>query len=206
MRRIVLVRHGWLHWDFVTPIAGRDFAAWLHGEDHAPIDPSRGPPPELQHLVESAERIAASTLRRSTESAQLLAPTKPALVDAAFREAELPTVFHSPLRLPPSAWAGVARSRWFLGWSPGVESFKTARDRAGHAAEILVAQANSRGPVVLVGHGLMNIFIAARLRRAGWHGPVVPGQHHWGFSIFELDTSASEARTLGKGGFNHGQE
>jgi hypothetical protein len=31
----------------------------------------------------------------------------------------------------------------------------------------------------------MNILIAAQLRRAGWSGPLLPPQRHWGFAVYE---------------------
>ncbi|HEV8510171.1 MAG TPA: histidine phosphatase family protein [Gemmatimonadales bacterium] len=185
MLRIILARHGRIVWDFATAIPGRAFAAWLEGENHAPIDPSHRPPAELQHLVRAADGVVASPLRRSLESASLLAPTAPPLIDACFREAELPSAVGSGLRLRADIWAGLARTAWFCGWSPGVESFKAARGRAARAAGILAAQAGARGPIALVGHGLMNILIAAQLRRAGWSGPLLPPQRHWGFAVYE---------------------
>lgn len=183
--RIVLARHGRLIWDFATPIRGRAFGEWLRGENSAPTDPSHRPSAELQDLVRTADGIVASPLRRSLDSASLLAPAAEPLIDACFREAELPFAIAIGLRLPAIMWAGLARIAWFCGWSPGVESFGAARGRAAEAARTLAAQAEVRGAVVLVGHGLMNILIAARLRGAGWRGPVLPGQRHWGFAVYD---------------------
>lgn len=183
--RIVLARHGRLIWDFATPIPGRAFGAWLQGENDAPIDPSHRPSAELQHLVRTADGVVASPLRRSRESASLLAPTGLPLIDECFREAELPFAISWGLRVPPGIWAGLARVAWCCGWSPEVESFAAARGRAARAAGILAAHAGARGTVVLVGHGLMNILIAAKLRAAGWSGPVLPGQRHWGFAVYD---------------------
>lgn len=179
------MRHGRLTWDFETPIPGRAFGEWLHGENHAPIDPSHRPSAKLQELVRAADAVVASPLRRSLESAALLAPTASPLVDGCFREAELPCAFRSGLRLSPNSWALLARVAWFCGWSAGVETFGGARGRARRAAEMLAAHAAARGPVVLVGHGLFNVFIAARLRAAGWKGPVLPPRSHWGFAVYE---------------------
>jgi broad specificity phosphatase PhoE len=183
--RIILARHGRLRWDSRTRIQGRAFGEWLRGENDAPIDATHQPSRELQRLVSTADRIVASPLRRSLESARLLAPAIAPLVDACFREAELPSAIHSRLRLRPDTWAWLARVAWFLGWSAGVESFAAARGRAARAAETLVAQATARGTVVLVGHGLMNVLIAAQLRHAGWHGPLWPSRRHWAFSAYE---------------------
>lgn len=177
MSTIVLARHGRPAWDFETAIPGRAFAEWRRGEDDAPLDPSSRPGKELEQHVRGAHCVAASPLRRSRESALLLAPSAQPLVDACFREGELPSAFRSALRLGPEVWAWLARSAWFCGWSGGVESFREARARAAQAAALLTAEAR-RGLVVLVGHGLMNILIARQLRRTGWRGPRFPSSQH----------------------------
>ena len=183
--KIILVRHGMPAWDFRTPISGREFAAWRQGEDAAPIDPSHRPSAALEGLVRDASCVAASTLRRSLESARLLAPATAPLIDATFREAELPSRIRLGLRLPPELWGLFARSAWFCGWSAGVESFRAARARAVRAATLLATCAAEHGTVALVGHGLMNVFIARRLRAAGWSGPRLTPQRHWGYASYE---------------------
>jgi len=189
VKTIVLVRHGRIVWRFRTLIPGYGLDAWRRGEDAAPLDTSYRPGAELERLVPTAASIHASSLRRSIESAHLLAPAVEPLIDARFREAELPAAIRSGVRLPAKVWAGVARARWFAGWGgpegDGVESFRDARARAASAAAILEQHAESRGTVVLVGHGLMNILIAGHLRAAGWRGPRLPSQRHWGFDIYD---------------------
>jgi broad specificity phosphatase PhoE len=192
LRQIILARHGRPAWDFRTAIPGRAFAEWRRGEDDAPIDTSHRPGAELEQQVRRAQCIAASPLRRSRESAHLLAPSTEPLIDACFREAELPSAIRSSLRLRPEVWAWLARSAWFCGWSAGVESFRAARQRAERAAAILVGQAEERGAVVLVGHGLMNVLIAKQLRAAGWRGPRLPPSQHWAFGIYSFPNSRQE--------------
>jgi broad specificity phosphatase PhoE len=160
-------------------------AEWLRGEAEAPLAGSPRPSPELEQLSRAASCLAASPLRRSRDSAQLLAPAAVPLIDPCFREAELPSGFRSGLRLPPLMWAGIARSAWFCGWSDGVESFKAARDRAGSAASLLTRHAEDFGAVVLVGHGLMNILIARHLHASRWRGPRLPSPAHWSFGVYE---------------------
>jgi len=184
--KIILARHGRPAWDFRTPIPGHAFAEWRRGEDDAPLDPSHRPSAELEQLIRQAKCLAASPLRRSRDSAQLLAPSTVPLIDACFREAELPCAIRSSLRLRPDVWGWLARSAWFCGWSAGVESFRTARERAAKAATILIARADASGAVLLVGHGLMNVLIARHLRTAGWRGPRFPSSQHWAFGVYYL--------------------
>ena len=183
--KIVLARHGRPAWDFRTPIAGHELGAWRRGEDEAPLDLSSRPGPALADLIRTTACLVASPLRRSRDSARLLAPGVVPIVDARFREAELPSAIRSSLRLRPGMWSWLARFAWFCGWSPGVETYREARARAASAAETLAAHARGRGEVVLVGHGLMNVFIAAALRRTGWRGPRLPSSQHWEFGVYE---------------------
>ena len=183
--RIVLARHGRPAWDFRTPVGGHEFGDWRRGEDNAPLESSSAPPAALVELIHQAKCVFTSPLRRSRESAALLAPGAATVVDADFREAELPCEFHAGARLPPEVWGLFARSAWLCGWAAGVETFSAARARAAKAAAVLGARAARDGLVVLVGHGFMNILIARQLRAAGWRGPRLPSQKHWGFAIYE---------------------
>jgi len=183
--QIILARHGRPAWDFRTPIPGHALAEWLRGEADAPLDASPRPGAELERLSRTAQCLVTSPLRRSRDSARLLAPAMVLLIDPCFREAELPSAFRSSLLLRPEMWTWLARSAWFCGWSAGVESVKGARERAANAAAVLTGQAEACGTVVLVGHGLMNILIARRLRAAGWRGPRFPSPRHWTFGVYE---------------------
>lgn len=185
MIRIVLARHGRPAWDFRTPIPGHALGEWLRGEAGAPLDASSRPGAELERLSREAKCLVASPLRRSRDSARLLAPTTAPLIDPCFREAELASTIRSGLRLGPEMWALLARAAWFCGWSAGVESFAAARERASKAASVLTGHAEEGGVVVLVGHGLMNFLIARRLRAAGWRGPRFPSPQHWSFGVYE---------------------
>lgn len=183
--KIVLARHGRPDWDFKTPIPGHGLGAWLRGENAAPLDPSSLPTAELQQLAREASRVIATPLRRSAESAPLLAPPVAPIVDAHFQEPDLPSALRTSVRLSPDIWAFLARTAWFLGWSPDVETFRAMRARASAAATILVAHAEAEGMVLVVGHGLINFFIARQLCRRGWRGPRFTLQRHWSFSVYE---------------------
>src|SRR5712691_620948 len=86
MMQIVLARHGKPAWDFRTPIPGHAFGDWRRGEDAAPLDTSQRPGAELEQLIRTASCLIASPLRRSLDSAHLLAPRAAPLIDARFRE------------------------------------------------------------------------------------------------------------------------
>ena len=182
--RIILARHGTPAVDFKTPIPGHGLAQWLECERDAALASSQHPSAEVRRLATTAGCLTVSPLRRSVESARLIAPSSMALVDEHFREAALPSAITSRLRLRPGLWAALARTAWFCGWSAGVESFKAARERAAEAAQILIAHAEAHGSVALIGHGLMNILIAGRLRALRWKGPLFPRPRHWAFGVY----------------------
>jgi broad specificity phosphatase PhoE len=181
---IVLARHGKPAWDETTPIPGYALADWARGRDAAPIDPGDPPPAELVGIARSSRVLASSPLRRSLESAQAVAPGGAPRVDPLFREVALPAGIRAGLRLRPTLWSSLARLTWYLGWSPDIESYTAARERAALAAAALAGLAAAEETVLLVGHGIMNGMIGRRLRRAGWNGPWVRSRHHWAFMVY----------------------
>jgi broad specificity phosphatase PhoE len=181
---IVLARHGKPDWDEKTPIPGRALAEWVRGRDAAPIDRSSRPPAELVRIAQSSRVLAASPLRRSIESAELVAPGLAPQVNSLFQEVFLPTAIPLGLRLRPTAWSSLARLAWYCGWSPGVETFAAARHRASRAAAVLAELASARESVLLVGHGIQNGLIGRRLRRAGWSGPRFRTRRFWAFAVY----------------------
>ena len=185
MSRIILVRHGTPDWDFRTPIAGAALGRWLEGERDAALTAAQSPSAELREVVRGARCVMTSTLRRAIDSARFLFPSVAPTIDARFAEPSLPCAVRSRLRFRPGLWTGLVRTAWFCGWTPGVESFSAARRRARDAAQALVALAADGGDVVLVGHGLMNLLLAARLRTTGWVGPRLRPFRHWGFRVYE---------------------
>jgi broad specificity phosphatase PhoE len=191
MLQILLVRHGRPAVDYRTRIPGSAFGAWLRSYDEAPLDVTFLPPADLRARVSTIGWIASSPLRRSRESAALLAPGRPVVCDALFAEAGIPSTIHVSLALRPRHWTLLLRVAWLCGWSRGAESVHEARRRAHRAAARLVELAREHRSVILIGHGEINRMISRVLRRMGWHGPV-SGSAYW--SVAELQReNASEA-------------
>ena len=185
---IVLARHGKPDWDEKTLIPGHGLRQWVRGRDAAPIVPSVRPPEDLVRLGRSCRVVAASTLRRSLESAELVVPGIAPRVHAMFKEVAPPTQIRIGLRLRPQLWSWLARAAWYCGWSPGVESYAEARERAAAAAEALTDLALEEESVILVGHGIMNGMIGKQLRHAGWSGPLLRPRRLWAHATYHFMT------------------
>lgn len=145
------------------------------------------PPQSSQALASSALQILSSPLPRALSSLKALGRT-PTLIDDVFKEADLP-IFHIPgLRLAPTFWALVFRIMWLCGLSPHIEPLRIAKQRALQAADILVTCAKtSNGPVLLMGHGVMNRLIARVLVSLGWKERRRQGKGYWSAGIYSSD-------------------
>src|SRR5262245_17807580 len=119
MFKILLVRHGKPQFDHTSRIRGCEFATWVAGYDHAPIDRTFLPTPELLAAVTGIPYIVTSTLRRSLESASILAPGRPAAAEPLFKEAGIPTAIPFRVALSPGSWDALARAVWLLGMAAG---------------------------------------------------------------------------------------
>lgn len=164
-------------------MAGSAYGAWIRSYDEAPIDVTLLPPADLRARVAAVGCVTTSPLRRSRESAALLAPGRPVICDALFAEAGVPSTIPLSLARAPRFWTLLFRVAWYCGLSQGAESVRDARRRARRAAERLAELAREHGSVGLIGHGEINRMIARALRRMGWQGSG-SGRAYW--SVVEL--------------------
>lgn len=157
--RPLLADSGWVH------AAG--MAGWIDGYNAALVD-QQAPAP-ARAAAASATTVVTSTLARALSSAQALG-RQPDFIEPVFCEAELPHARWTLFKLPPPCWALAFRLAWRCGYAGTGASYRATRQRAALAAERLVELA-AHGPVLLVGHGIMNRLIAAELAARGWsHG------------------------------------
>ena len=85
---------------------------------------------------------------------------------------------------------GLARIRWLMAATRTCEPHAVFKDRAQDAAEALITMAETRECVVLVGHGLLNRYIAQHLRLNGYAGPKRPSSKHWACTPYTRAHSA----------------
>ena len=182
---IILMRHGKPAFTGAEKVAAHEMASWIEHYDLSGIGNDR-PPAASQVLARKAQMTVSSPLPRALSSAATLNLT-PEIVDDLFREAELPVWLIPMMKLSPFSWAFFFRLLWLCGLSQEAESLAMAKRRARQAADILVHHARERsGPVLMLGHGIMNRLIAKELAAQGWTARVRAGKGYWGASVFQL--------------------
>ena len=179
--QITLMRHGPPMLATSGWLAPCDLGRWIAAYDRSTVTGAVIPAGSMD-AARAAVVVFSSTLPRSVSSAFALGHPSPR-IDALFREAALP---FSPWRipcLPPRIWAALLRLAWLSGYARGVESLTDARLRADAASTLLIACA-ADGPVLLLGHGVMNRLIARELRARGWTAATAHGNGYWGSVTF----------------------
>lgn len=189
--QITLMRHGKPRLLKTRWLAPFEMAQWIADYDRAEVEAGAIPARSID-AAQSASLLGASPAPRALSSVQALGRTA-SLVADMFVEAELPFTLWRHPRLPPPVWAALFRLLWLVGYSRGAESIRAAKDRAKVAARRL-ATAARHGPVLLVGHGVMNRLIAKELRLLGWIGYARHGDKYWGTNVYVLPASVQRGR------------
>ncbi|MDD5578171.1 MAG: phosphoglycerate mutase family protein [Methylobacter sp.] len=183
--RIVLLRHGEPDVPEITRLRASEIHYWIKSYNAAGLKAGHGASPEAIEIANHCNAVVCSNLPRSFESALALGIKEVNYREPILREMELPYFgFPSP-KLSPHIWAALFRTLWFLGNSSNGESLGEGRLRASNATARLKEIAENTESVLLVGHGLVNSFIAKELLSNGWRGPVSPGKKYWEFGIYE---------------------
>jgi len=154
------------------------------GRAYDAADIADTPPPEHHRLFESNPFVVCSDLPRSSGSAAVLGVTRVDLIDPLFRECGMPYFSVGGIKLPVKIWVALQRGAWLCGYTGGSESFSQARSRAKQAAGCLINLAEHHHHVLLVGHGMLNHFIAGQLLQLGWQGPRRCGSHYWQYANY----------------------
>ena len=188
---ISLIRHGKSEWIENDKIAFGDFKKWVENYDAHGVSEETVYPVMTIEKVEAAKLVITSDLNRSIVSAKLLNSTTKTIVDALYRETELPRklrILHN-IKLKPKTWAVILRLLWFSGYSNQCESLEQARYRALQASQKLISYASEYDSIVLVGHGFFNMLIAKELKKAGWKGRKGTRAKHWNCTtyVYEFD-------------------
>ena len=183
---ITLIRHG--KPAIKTPgwISSSDLSQVISHYQSARIASDSFPPEDVQALVQSAKLVFTSDLPRAMDSAQILEPAILPVSNPIFREVEFWLECPINIRLPFHAWIFLDRLLLSLGYSPHSQSQTNNKERIRKAAELLEQKSHETGFVVLVGHGITNLFIARELKKRGWCGPGIQKMEHWGCTTYSL--------------------
>lgn len=184
---IVLGRHGRSVLDQSKWIAPRKLAQWIAAFNDGGI--LRGQIPQSTSLAAArCKVIVSSPLRRSYQSAQLIASSQLLVTEDLISEAGMPHPDWLFPALPITVWLAIFRVAWYCGYSRNAESMSDASMRAAVAADRLVDLARQHDSVFVVGHGIMTTLIANRLVQLGWSGSRRPANRYWGHCIYRSPT------------------
>ncbi|MEM7289744.1 MAG: hypothetical protein AAF412_05160 [Pseudomonadota bacterium] len=175
---IRLFRHGKVDFDSSGWVGADALMGEIDRYDAAPI---------LSHSIQESEwrpdLVLCSPLRRSIDSAIAMFG-RVDIADLVFKEAELPRLPALPIRLPVNSLLIMARCLWLCGASGQCEGIRSFRIRIGEAADMLMDLLSENKSAALVGHGILNQFLAHELRKREFSGPRRPSRQHGGMSIY----------------------
>ena len=181
----ILMRHGKPVLSQVGWLAPAEMERWIEHHNLSEVE-ADGIPLSSLKVVNSASFIVTSTALRALSSVQALGHAA-SVADAVFSEAQLPFALWRFPRLPPFVWAAFFRLLWFFGYSRGADSIQVTKTRAKAAAQQLSSFA-AKDRVLLVGHGIMNRFIAKELIALGWAARTNHESKYWSASVYGLQT------------------
>ncbi|HHJ20193.1 MAG TPA: histidine phosphatase family protein [Gammaproteobacteria bacterium] len=184
---IVILRHGKPDFEPPVRVKAKELKSLISSYDSCGI--CDRPPVEARERAQHCNVAVCSDLPRSMISAKVLGVTPVLVSDPLFREAALPHARWGLVRLSPKLWAVFFRLIWFAGFSCNGESVAFARYRAKDAARRLVKYAAEHKSILLVGHGIINRFIAEELLSLGWVGPSNPGRGYWEYGVYRDNTT-----------------
>ncbi|MEK4931997.1 MULTISPECIES: histidine phosphatase family protein [Bacillus] len=183
--RISFIRHGRLE-STIEPMTIISFREWMKQYDLGTTVKKTPIPIETIEMIESANLVVTSDQRRAARSTAELTDSLSFVQNPLFREAEVPTSFYAPkwLKCKPNVWMFIGRTRWIVGYSKDVESYREVRERARQAANMLHRYALVHGRIALVGHSYFNPMIGTELRAMGWSGSPIFHRKPWGCTTY----------------------
>ncbi len=170
----------------------RGYRDWWKRYDAGGLADTQKIPEKLKTLVESADLIIASTLRRAVESAKLVSGRAPDFTYDNLIEAALPPPHLGGLKLRPKSWGTWSRIFWYFGWSDDMETHGEARARANAMCDVLADHAKGGKQVYVSAHGWFNRMLKGSLKNRGWKCVSQNGDLHWSHRRFERASDFGE--------------
>jgi broad specificity phosphatase PhoE len=200
--RIILIRHGRPNIPVSVRTSHKEFRSYIDAYEAAGLDPESAPPEELQDLVGELAAVFTSGRPRAQDSARALAPHAELIADPLFVEAPLASPPIPLLRMRVPKWAVVARILWHAGYHPEIENYRRAKQRASHAADILMNRARTDGVAALVAHGYFNLIIGRELGRRGFKKSGSHRARFWNAVVYQKTDARSRKSETGRGDFS----
>lgn len=135
--QIVIIRHGEPTACSNKAISAFEFSDWIEEYNQSGLIENARPSQAVFDICLDAKLIVCSTLKRSQESAQIIAGNTPIESNEKLVEAGMPYADWTAFKLQPKYWSLVFRLLWLMGFSKNSESFQEAKKRAQSAAEHL---------------------------------------------------------------------
>ena len=185
MKQIILIRHAKVDIDNSQKMGSLELSHWVDTYDIAPIDTNSLPSEQTKVLVQSADVVLTSTLRRAIDSAGVL-DAEVHEKNSFFNEAGIPEVKFPFIKLKPKSWLVILRVLLLLGLGKKDTSLKASKAQAEMAAKRLLALSLEHDNVALIGHGGMNWLIRKVLMKEGWVLEGKPSNANWGVTVLQI--------------------
>jgi len=186
--QIVLMRHGMPSLDLDAilkqKVSPKKLAQIIADYEVAELAPDTQPDKDAQNIASKCQSVFSSDLSRATQSLQRLGLQDKATVDPVFAESTMPHLKWGWPRMSLFKWFVIFRILWLARFGKNGENITAATERAQICSDKIRAKAAMHGPVLVVGHGIMNRLIARDLEARGWVKNEANGNGYWSFMVF----------------------
>jgi len=181
--KIILIRDAGVKIPRHIPLYAKEMGKFVERYKYAEIQREK-PSLKITKILNDSDKIFCSELKRSVDSLAILDKTADEK-DKVFNEVETPYPRWRWFKFYPDIWLTLFKGLWRLGYSSHSESFKEAKSRAKEATVKLIEASHPNSTVTLLGHKVMNRFIAKELVNKGWKKKGGRGMKNWSYVVFE---------------------
>ncbi len=185
MKKIILIRHAKVNIGNSQKIDSSSLKKWVEAYDMTNIDADSLPSKETINMVNSADVVLTSSLKRAIDSAKVL-DVNIHESNAIFNEATVLQVNIPFFKFKPKAWLVILRVLLLFGLGKEGASLKASKLQAKKAMKYLLELPDEYESVVLVGHGGMNWLIRKELMKEGWSLEPNASNKNWGIIILRV--------------------
>jgi len=182
--KIALLRHGKSDIKTNKILSASSFSEWIQRYNMPGIQTISSPDGTHVKYLKKYHTVVCSSLPRSTDPAKTLGAENIILFRPRFNEACLPAIKGYFTKLKPALWSVIIYILWLYGYTKNSESYKESKQRAQHAAELLIQLAEQYHNRLQFGHEFFNRFLSKELLAAEWHTDNKPGLQYWTYNEY----------------------